>query len=67
MRNIETPAEADLKAGFPVVYCDANYPETMEDNNLMIEEHPNGDRFIVAINMDTREITTIRQIPPKKR
>ena len=60
----EFAAKRDLDAGFPIVYCDEDYPETMEDNNLMIEEHPNGDRFIVAINMDTRELTTVRQIPP---
>lgn len=67
MRNIETPAEADLKAGFPIFYGDENYPETMDDNNLSIQEFPNGERFIVAIDMDTRELTKVRQIPPKKR
>ncbi|WP_088653543.1 hypothetical protein [Geofilum rhodophaeum] len=63
----EFAAKRDLAAGFPIVYCDEDYPETMKDNNLMIEEHPNGDRFIVAINIDTRELTKVRQIPPFRR
>lgn len=63
----EEAAKRDLEAGFPIVYCDEDYPETMEDNNLMIQEFPNGDRFIVAINMDTRELTRVRQIPSKEK
>ncbi|HTN69263.1 MAG TPA: hypothetical protein VLZ33_07360 [Dysgonamonadaceae bacterium] len=63
----EEAAKRDLEAGFPIAYCDEDYPETMEDNNLMIQEFPNGDRFIVAINMDTRELTKVRQIPTKEK
>ena len=33
----EEAAKRDLEAGFPIAYCDEDYPETMEDNNLMIQ------------------------------
>lgn len=63
----EEAAKRDLEAGFPIVYCDEDYPETMEESGPMIQEFPNGDRFIVTLNMDTREVTKIRQIPAKDR
>lgn len=63
----EFAAKRDLAAGFPIVYCDEDYPETMDDTGLMIQEFPNGDRFIISINMDNREITKIKQIPAKNR
>lgn len=60
-------AKGNLDAGFPIVYCEEDYPETMEEGGPMIQEFPNGDRFIVTLNMDTRELTNVRQIPPKVR
>lgn len=55
-------ATESLKAGFSIYYCDESYPESMQDDNVAIEEFPNGTRFLVSINSDTREITQIRQI-----
>ncbi len=55
-------ARKGLKAGFPIYYCDESYPESMQDDNVAIQEFPNGNRFLISIDFDTREITQIRQI-----
>lgn len=52
-----------FKAGFPVVYGSADYPETLDENgNIVVQQFPDGSRFLVDVDLETKALTMLKSL-----
>jgi len=52
-----------FKAGFPVVYGSADYPETLEENgNIVVQQLPDGSRSLVDVDLETKALTMLKSL-----
>lgn len=52
-----------IKAGFPVVYGSADYPETLDENgSIIVQQFPDGSRFLVDVDLETKALTMLKSL-----
>ncbi|WP_088655180.1 hypothetical protein [Geofilum rhodophaeum] len=52
-----------FKAGFPVVYGSADYPETLDENgNIVVQQLPDGSRSLVDVDLETKALTMLKSL-----
>ena len=52
-----------FKAGFPVVYGSADYPETLDENgNIVVQQLPDGSRSLVGVDLETKALTMLKSL-----
>lgn len=56
-------ATQSFKAGFPVVYGNADYPETLDENgSIVVQQLPDGSRSLVSVDLETKALTMLKSL-----